>query len=192
MKKILILGALISSAAMAAGDVSVSNCLIQEVIPGKQMTGAFFDIENKGKEDVKLTGAAADKITSHVELHEMIHKDGKMEMSQIQEYDVTPGLHHFKKGGYHVMLMQIDKKNFPKVGESYPLEFKLGNGETLKCDAKTITVKEAIEHFKVEGDKAGAHGHDMKGHDMKGHDMKGHDMKKEGHEHQPTKDAPKG
>ena len=60
MKKILILGALISSAAMAAGDVSVSNCLIQEVIPGKQMTGAFFDIENKGKEDVKLTGAAAD------------------------------------------------------------------------------------------------------------------------------------
>ena len=184
MKKILILGALVSGAAMAAGDLQVSNCLIQEVIPGKQMTGAFFDIENKGKD--------ADKITSHVELHEMIHKDGKMEMSQIQEYDVTPGLHHFKKGGYHVMLMQIDKKNFPKVGESYPLEFKLGNGETLKCDAKTITVKEAIEHFKVEGDKAGAHGHDMKGHDMKGHDMKGHDMKKEGHEHQPTKDAPKG
>jgi len=115
MKKILILGALISSAAMAAGDVSVSNCLIQEVIPGKQMTGAFFDIENKGKEDVKLTGAAADKITSHVELHEMIHKDGKMEMSQIQEYNVTPGsVHHFKKGGYHVMLMDIEDKNFWK------------------------------------------------------------------------------
>ena len=90
------------------------------------------------------------------------------------------------------MLMDIEEKNFPKVGESYPLELKLSNGETLKCDAKTITVKEAIEHFKVEGDKAGAHGHDMKGHDMKGHDMKGHDMKKEGHEHQPTKDAPKG
>ena len=101
-----------------------------------------------------------------------------MEMSQIQEYNVTPGsVHHFKKGGYHVMLMDIEDKNFPKVGETYPLELKLSNGETLKCDAKTITVKEAIEHFKVEGDKAGAHGHDMK---------------KEGHEHQPTKDAPKG
>ena len=166
MKKILILGALISSAAMAAGDVSVSNCLIQEVIPGKQMTGAFFDIENKGKEDVKLTGAAADKITSHVELHEMVHKDGKMEMSQIQNYDVTPGEHQFKKGGYHIMLMDIEDKNFPKVGETYPLELKLSNGETLKCDAKTITVKEAIEHFKVEDGKAG--GHDMKdGHDGK-------------------------
>ena len=156
MKKILILGALISGAAMAAGDVSVSNCLIQEVIPGKQMTGAFFDIENKGKEDVKLTGAAADKITSHVELHEMIHKDGKMEMSQIQSYDVTPGsVHHFKKGGYHVMLMDIEEKNFPKVGESYPLELKLSNGETLKCDAKTITVEEAIKHFKIEDNKDG-------------------------------------
>ena len=171
MKKILILGALISSAAMAAGDVSVSNCLIQEVIPGKQMTGAFFDIENKGKEDVKLTGAAADKITSHVELHEMVHKDGKMEMSQIQSYDVTPGEHHFKKGGYHIMLMDIEDKNFPKVGETYPLELKLSNGETLKCDAKTITVKEAIEHFKVEDGKAG--GHDMKdGHDGKKEEAK--------------------
>lgn len=159
MKKILILGALISSAAMAAGDVSVSNCLIQEVIPGKHMTGAFFDIENKGKEDVKLTAATADKITSKVELHEMVHKDGKMEMSQIQSYDVTPGEHHFKKGGYHVMLMDIEEKNFPKVGESYPLELKLSNGETLKCDAKTITVEEAIKHFKIEDNKDG-HGHD--------------------------------
>ena len=178
MKKILILGALISSAAMAAGDVSVSNCLIQEVIPGKQMTGAFFDIENKGKEDVKLTGAAADKITSHVELHEMIHKDGKMEMSQIQNYDVTPGEHHFKKGGYHIMLMDIEDKNFPKAGETYPLELKLSNGETLKCDAKALTVEQAIEHFKDKADKTDGHQHG----DMK-HD--GHDGKKEeaNHEH---------
>ena len=159
MKKILILGALVSGAAMA-GDVNVKDCLIQEVISGKNMTGAFFDIENTGKEAVKLTGAAADKITSHVELHEMIHKDGKMEMSQIPEYDVTPGeVHHFKKGGYHVMLMDIEEKNFPKVGESYPLELKLSNGETLKCDAKTITVEEAIKHFKIEDNKDG-HGHD--------------------------------
>ena len=178
MKKILILGALISSAAMAAGDVSVSNCLIQEVIPGKQMTGAFFDIENKGKEDVKLTGAAADKITSHVELHEMIHKDGKMEMSQIQEYNVTPGsVHHFKKGGYHVMLMDIEDKNFPKAGETYPMELKFDNGETLKCDAKALTVEQAIEHFKAKADKTDGHQHG----DMK-HD--GHDGKKEEAKHE--------
>ena len=158
MKKILILGALISSAAMAAGDVSVSNCLIQEVIPGKQIDRSLLRHRKQGKEDVKLTGAAADKITSHVELHEMIHKDGKMEMSQIQEYDVTPGeVHHFKKGGYHVMLMDIEEKNFPKVGESYPMELKLSNGETLKCDAKTITVEEAIKHFKIE-EKSNDHG----------------------------------
>ena len=166
MKKILILGALVSGAAMA-GDVNVKDCLVQEVIPGKHMTGAFFTLENSGKDTVKLTAATADKITSKVELHEMVHKDGKMEMSQIQSYDVTPGsVHHFKKGGYHVMLMDIEDKNFPKVGETYPLELKLSNGETLKCDAKTITVKEAIEHFKVEDGKAG--GHDMKdGHDGK-------------------------
>ena len=167
MKKILILGALVSGAAMA-GDVNVKDCLIQEVISGKNMTGAFFDIENTGKEAVKLTGAAADKITSHVELHEMIHKDGKMEMSQIQEYDVTPGeVHHFKKGGYHVMLMDIEEKNFPKVGESYPMELKLSNGETLKCDAKTITVEEAIKHFKIEDGKDGHDHGDKHDHDKK-------------------------
>ena len=165
MKKILILGALMSGAAMA-GDLSVKDCLVQEVIPGKHMTGAFFNLENSGKDTVKLTAATADKITSKVELHEMVHKDGKMEMSQIQSYDVTPGEHHFKKGGYHIMLMDIEDKNFPKAGETYPMELKFDNGETLKCDAKTITVKEAIEHFKVEDGKAG--GHDMKdGHDKK-------------------------
>ena len=169
MKKILILGALVSGAAMA-GDVNVKDCLIQEVISGKNMTGAFFDIENTGKEAVKLTGAAADKITSHVELHEMIHKDGKMEMSQIQEYDVTPGeVHHFKKGGYHVMLMDIEDKNFPKAGETYPMELKFDNGETLKCDAKALTVEQAIEHFKAKADKMDGHHHG--------------DMKHEGHDH---------
>ena len=40
MKKILILGALISGSAMAA-DLSVKDCLIQEVVPGKAMTGGF-------------------------------------------------------------------------------------------------------------------------------------------------------
>ena len=115
MKKILILSALISGTALA-GDLSVKDCLIQEVIPGKQMTGGFFVLENSGKDTVKLIGASVEKITDKVELHEMIHKDGQMEMSQIQSYDVTPGEHLFKKGGYHIMFMDV--KQFPKAGET--------------------------------------------------------------------------
>ena len=143
MKKILILGALISGSALAA-DLSVKDCLIQEAVPGKDMTGGFFTLENGGKDTVKLVGASVDKITDKVELHEMIE-------------------HQFKKGSYHLMFMSI--KHFPKAGETYPVELKFDNKETLKCDAKVITVEEAIKHFKLEDEKAG--GHDMKADDKK-------------------------
>ena len=172
MKKILILGALISGSAMAA-DLNVKDCLIQEVIPGKEMTGGFFTLENGGKDTVKLVGASVEKITDKVELHEMIHKDGKMEMSQIQSYDVTPGEHQFKKGGYHIMFMEV--KHFPKAGETYPVELKFDNKETLKCDAKVLTVEETIKHFKLDGEKAGGHDHDKKADD--------HDHGKEANDH---------
>lgn len=157
MKKILIISALISSTAIA-GDLSVEDCLIQEVIPGKQMTGGFFTLKNGGKDTVKLVGASVDKITDKVELHEMIHKDGQMEMGQIQSYSVTPGEHPFKKGGYHVMFMDV--KHFPKAGETYPVELKFDNNETLKCDAKVLTVEETIKHFKLDESKAAGHKHD--------------------------------
>ena len=135
MKKILILGALMSGAAMA-GDLSVKDCLVQEVIPGKHMTGAFFTLENSGKDTVKLTAATADKITSKVELHEMVHKDGKMEMSQIQSYDVTPGEHHFKKGGYHIMFFGLKKPL--QEGDKFDLNLKFKNAKPQKI---TVTVK---------------------------------------------------
>ena len=196
MKKILILSALISGTALA-GDLSVKDCLIQEVIPGKQMTGGFFVLENSGKDTVKLIGASVEKITDKVELHEMIHKDGQMEMSQIQSYDVTPGEHLFKKGGYHIMFMDV--KQFPKAGETYPIELKFDNKETLKCDAKVLTVEETIKHFKLDEPKAGEHkAGDMKDthhdHGEKKADNHGHahgEKKADGHGHAHGKDAAK-
>lgn len=208
MKKILILSALISGTALA-GDLSVKDCLIQEVIPGKQMTGGFFVLENSGKDTVKLIGASVEKITDKVELHEMIHKDGQMEMSQIQSYDVTPGEHLFKKGGYHIMFMDV--KQFPKAGETYPIELKFDNKETLKCDAKVLTVEETIKHFKLDEPKAGEHkagdmkdthhDHGEKKADNHGHahgekkaDNHGHahgEKKADGHGHAHGKDAAK-
>ena len=196
MKKILILSALISGTALA-GDLSVKDCLIQEVIPGKQMTGGFFVLENSGKDTVKLIGASVEKITDKVELHEMIHKDGQMEMSQIQSYDVTPGEHLFKKGGYHIMFMDV--KQFPKAGETYPVELKFDNKETLKCDAKVLTVEETIKHFKLDEPKAGEHkAGDMKDthhdHGEKKADNHGHahgKKKADDHGHAHGKDAAK-
>ncbi|MDO4643748.1 MAG: copper chaperone PCu(A)C [Cardiobacteriaceae bacterium] len=162
-KKIFILGALFSGVAIA-GDISVKDCLIQEVIPGKQMTGAFFTLENMGKETIKLTGVTLSKLSDKVEIHEMIHQNGKMEMSQIQDYDITPGEHRFKKGGYHAMLMDV--KHIPKIGDSYPLELKLSNGLTLTCDAKVLSVEDTIKHFvpedgKIDAMKMEDHNHNM-------------------------------
>ena len=49
---------------------SVDNCVIQEVLPGKAMTGAFVTFHHQGPA-VDIIAAEIPSITSHVELHSM-------------------------------------------------------------------------------------------------------------------------
>ena len=76
------------------------------------------------------------------------------------------------------MFMEV--KHFPKAGETYPVELKFDNKETLKCDAKVLTVEETIKHFKLDGEKAGEH--DMKADDKKADDH-GHGKEADDHGH---------
>lgn len=145
--------ALIAGAAHA-GNINLTDCLIQEIIPGGHSTAAFFNLNNTGKETVELTAAAVPALTNHAELHKMTmdKKTGTMTMQQISFFAVTPGKHQFKLGGYHVMLMNMDAaaKNAPKIGESYPLTLTFSNGKTLTCDAKVLSVQEIRKIFPTD------------------------------------------
>ncbi len=128
MGKYFLLLMVATAMSFANASVKVSECVIQEVIPPKHMTGAFMKLSNDGEETIHLVGASIPTITNDVELHMMAVVDDVMMMQEIPSYELTSGEHEFKKGGYHLMLMNIDHN--PEVGTTHTIELTLDNGET--------------------------------------------------------------
>lgn len=179
MRKLVLTVALLSGAAFAE-QVEVDDCLIQEVLPGKHMTGAFVTFDNQTDHDVVLEAAAVPSISEHVELHEMKHQDGVMKMQEIEQFTLPPGKTAFKKGGYHVMITKI--ADLPEVGSEHEITFTFADGETASCTAKVASVDDVMAHFDDE--KGEMHHGDDKHHDHEG--MKHHentDAAQEGHKH---------
>ncbi|UJF25401.1 copper chaperone PCu(A)C [Suttonella sp. R2A3] len=173
MMRKLAVAILLASGLAQAADVSVSDCVIQEVLPTKMMTGAFVTFNNESDKDIALVSAEIPSISDKIELHEMAVVDGVMKMQEIKQYDLTPGEHQFKKGGYHVMIMGI--KEAPEVGSEHEMTFNFADGESVSCQAPVYSIDQVMEHFGMDG-KEGGMSHDMKGMDMKEGEMS-HDMK---------------
>ena len=175
MRVLIITLGLISGAAFAE-DVEVEDCIIQEVLPGKHMTGAFVTFDNEMDQPVVLEKATIESLSDHVELHEVTHQDGVMKMQEIKQLELQPGETAFKKGGYHVMVMDIT--NAPEIGSEYEMTFTFANGETASCEAEVLSVDDVMAHFGDEhSDMDHNHDHGQMNHH---HD----DEDKEGHKHE--------
>lgn len=135
MKKVLLVLAVALTAVAHAesGKVSLDNCVIQAAIPGSGMTGAFMDITYSGDAEKALISATADELTKHVEIHEMVMAEGVMKMQQIERFELKNGVNKLEKGGYHIMLMDLQK--LPQAGETYPLSLTFDGGQTETCEA---------------------------------------------------------
>lgn len=135
MKSLLLTLSLTISAVANAHDsnIHLKNCVIQAAIPGSEATGAFLDIKYSGEGDKALLAAKADDISKMVEIHEMSMVDGVMKMQKIDKFDLKKGTNKLEKGGYHIMLMQLE--NRPQAGETYPLTLIFDGEQTETCDA---------------------------------------------------------
>lgn len=162
-----------AASTATAGNTTLSDCVIQEVIPGKDMTGAFLKLEHKGS-PVQIEGAKIDSITDTVELHSMEMKDGVMSMIPLTDKELKEGERIFKKGGDHLMLMKIAQDKFPKAGDKHTITVNFSDKSSASCEAVVKTVDQVIEEAKAKGDLP-------KDHDHK-HDHK-HDGKHKGHKH---------
>lgn len=161
MKKVLLFAA--TAALIGAGcssttnssansDIELRNCAIQQTIPGAKATGAFLNIHKNDSSELSLVSAAAPSITEHVEIHEMIMKDGTMKMSQIPSYPLKAGDNIFQKGGYHIMLMDLQKPL--AVGETRSLVFNFSDGSSKSCVAEV----KSVEALTPKGKKMHQHG----------------------------------
>ncbi len=178
------------AAVQETKGVELVNCAIQQNIPGAKATGAFLTIKKQDDTPLSLSSAQLPSVTPHVEIHEMVMKDGTMKMSQIESYPLKKGDNIFQKGGYHIMLMEMEKPL--TIGEKHQLTLTFSDGSSKSCEAEVKSV-EALTPKKMKHDMKGMKHGDMK-HDMKDmkhgdmkHDMKDmkhgdmkHDMKKDG------------
>lgn len=143
----LLITACANAEKMGNEHIALNNCAIQETIPGAKATGAFLNIKKSDSSPLALVSAKAPDITDHVELHEMVMKDNKMVMSQIEKYPLQQGDNLFKKGSYHIMLMDMQKKL--TAGESYHITLVFSDGSEKTCLASVKTVKELTpKHMK--------------------------------------------
>ncbi|WP_071057719.1 copper chaperone PCu(A)C [Pelistega sp. MC2] len=183
MKNTIILTSLLiglSASAVAetkapTSSITLENCAIQEVLPGKHMTGAFVKFINNG-EPVDIVSASIPSITPNVEIHSMQMKDNVMTMIPLTNAKLEKGDRYFKKGGDHVMLMQIPDDKLPKIGEKHEMIFKFSDGSSATCQAEVKSVATVIEEAKALGS-----GDDMM-HKQNHHGHK-HDHSHKGHKH---------
>lgn len=96
-----------SPAASEAGPVlSYSDAFVMEPIGGRDMTMGGVTLSVEGG-DVTLTSATSTSIGT-IELHTMAMVDGKMQMRQVEGFDIADGDNlELKRGGNHLMMFDV-------------------------------------------------------------------------------------
>jgi len=93
--------------ASESGPVlSYTDAFVMEPIGGRDMTMGGVTLSVEGG-DVTLTSASSTSIGT-IELHTMAMVDGKMQMRQVEGYDIADGESlELKRGGNHMMMFDV-------------------------------------------------------------------------------------
>jgi len=91
----------------AAGPVlSYTEAFVMEPIGARDMTMGGLSVRVDGG-DVTLTGASSTSIGT-IELHTMAMTDGKMQMRQVDSFEILDGdTLELKRGGNHFMMFDV-------------------------------------------------------------------------------------
>lgn len=86
---------------------SVSGAYFRLMPPGRTVSAAFMDLNNRGSEPLILVGLRSDSV-ERVELHEHSHANGMMQMRELEQLTIAAGGSvALKPGGYHIMLFGL-------------------------------------------------------------------------------------
>jgi len=152
-----VLAVFVFTAAVAvaqAQEVSVKDAWIRGTVQGQSATGAFMELT--GKSNARLVGAAS-PVAKVVEVHNMKVENGVMKMFPVDGVELPAGKPvKLAPGGYHVMLMDLQKPL--NAGDKVPLKltFELANKKRETVDL-TVDVRDVKGNAKAES--KGHHGH---------------------------------
>jgi copper(I)-binding protein len=134
MRHIVLAAALLAAApAFAqAPAIQVDHPWARATAPNAKAGGVFLTITDTGAPDM-LTGAAT-PVAGMAELHRTVNDNGVMKMLPIDNLMLDTGKKvEFAPGGYHVMLMDLNRQLKP--GDSFPLTLTFA-----KAAPVTVTV----------------------------------------------------
>ncbi|MDO4682634.1 MAG: copper chaperone PCu(A)C [Lautropia sp.] len=150
---IALAAALVAIQAQAAQPAATSHtvlkdCVIQEVLPGKDMTGAFVRFVHQGA-PVEMLRAEVPGVSERIELHSMAVKDGVMEMIPLTNPRLEAGERVFKKGADHVMLFDIKDK--PAIGSRHMIRIYFSNQTMASCEAVVKSLQDVMKDAGIKG-----------------------------------------
>ena len=134
----------LAQADEVSSTTTVSDCVIQEVLPGRAMTGAFVTFNHQG-DPIEILESLIPSISDQVELHQMTMVDNVMTMGPLQDTTLEAGQRFFRKGGDHVMIMKIPEDKIPKIGDTHSMTFKFSDGTTATCDALVKSLDDVMK-----------------------------------------------
>lgn len=120
---------------------SIDSASYKNESSGKYMTGSFMTITNNGGEDVSLVGGSS-PVAGIVEIHEVLNGV----MQPMANGLVIPAGKSVKlrMGGYHVMLLELDRQLNAGDEVEVTLRFSDGSEQTVTAPVKDIAMDDEV------------------------------------------------
>jgi periplasmic copper chaperone A len=150
--------ALLAGCGSNKAEISIEDPVVRSIDAmsykddaGKYMTGSFMTIKNSGGEDVTLVGGSTD-IADRIEIHEVI--DGVMQpMGEGLVIKAGESV-KLRMGGYHVMLIGLNKDL--KAGDEATVTLEFSDGQSIDYTAPVKDIAMDDEQYGAAGMGDGA------------------------------------
>ena len=122
----------------AAELITVSQPRIRATAPGQTVSGAFMTLVNNSATAYALTSVSFSG-ASVVEIHETSMNDDMMRMRKVSQIDIPAnGSAELKPGGYHIMLIGLEKELKADTTETLTLTFSDDSQKTVEALVGTL------------------------------------------------------
>lgn len=116
---------LLFSLSALANTITIEDGYVRMLPPSAPNTAAFMKLINPSDKEETLIKASS-SYAKVVELHTHMMSEGMMKMREVEKIELKPNsTTHLKKGGLHIMLIDLQKKL--KVGDKVDLELQFSS-----------------------------------------------------------------
>lgn len=128
-----------------SGGIAVSNAWVRTPLPGRDMTAAYFTLDNNSGAADKLIGVSTD-VSARAEIHTHLNVEGVMKMRKLDGLEIAKSeTVTFKQGGLHVMMFETEIAQGDGDVE-ITLSFEKGGNVTVTANIQDKPSEMTMDH----------------------------------------------